>query len=94
MRNERRVWAAMLFPSGAIAGGAVTGALRGSRRLHWTMREARAEAEQWAAEMSFGPIRWETLDDQMVIGRNHNHTAVLRSILLPEGQPIEFTARR
>jgi hypothetical protein len=93
MRSERRVWAAMLFPSG-IGAAEVIGALRGSRRLHWSMREARAEAEKWAAEMKFGPIHWEVVDDEVVIGRNHDHIAVLRSVLLPQGQPIQFTARR
>jgi hypothetical protein len=82
---ESRGWAAMLFPAGpAVA--EVTGALRGSRRLHWTMRAAQQEAEGWVDEMKLEPIRWEVIDDQCVIGRSNDaHTVVLRSVLLPEG---------
>ena len=81
----------MIFPSGTAAGFA-TGALRASKRLHWTQKGARAEAEQWLLEMKIGPIKWEILDDQVVIGRNHNHIVVLRSVLLPIGTAPELTA--
>jgi hypothetical protein len=67
----------------------VFGAVRGSLRLHWTQRGAREEAEQWVGEMDPPPriIRWETLDDLMAIGRIDGHAVVIRSILLPLGDP-------
>jgi len=36
MSEDRRVWAVMIFPSGPAA-AEVVGAVRGSKRLHWTM---------------------------------------------------------
>jgi hypothetical protein len=78
---EPRGWAAMLYPS---AGAQVIGAMRGSKRLHWTQKGARAEAEKWVEEMQIGPITWEIVDDQVLIGRNSAHVLILRSILLPQ----------
>ena len=83
---NRRGWAAMIFPSGIAE---VIGAVRGSPRLHWTQRTAREQAQAWATEMGHGQIAWETLDDQMVIGRIPGHAIVIRSILLPLGSPEE-----
>jgi hypothetical protein len=81
---NRRGWAAMIFSSGIAD---VIGAVRGSLRLHWTQRAAQEEARAWATEMGHGRIVWESLDDQMVIGRIPGHTVVVRSILLPLGSP-------
>jgi hypothetical protein len=81
---NRRGWAAMLFPSGITD---VIGAVRGSPRLHWTQRAAQAEAQAWVTEMGHGQIIWESLDDQMAIGRIPGHAAVVRSILLPLDAP-------
>ena len=78
--EDRCGWAAMIFPAGIAD---VVGAVRGSRRLHWTQAAARAEAEAWVSEMGIGPIAWQILDDQMLIGRSRSHTIVIRSILLP-----------
>jgi hypothetical protein len=78
---EERGWAAIIYP---CAGAQVIGAIRGSKRLHWTQSAARDEAEKWMAEMKVGPIRWELVDDQVLIGRNGAHVVVLRSILLPQ----------
>jgi hypothetical protein len=82
--KDRRAWAAMLYPSGV---GDVFGALRGSPRLHWTPRAACAEAQDWIASMRIGPITWESVDDQVIIGRVPTHRVVIRSILLPSGEP-------
>ena len=81
---NRRGWAAMIFPSGIAD---VIGAVRGSPRLHWTRQAAREEAQAWATEMGHGRIVWESLDDQMVIGRIPGHAVIVRSILLPLGRP-------
>jgi hypothetical protein len=75
-----------LYPSGPAA-AAVVGAIRGSARLHWTQREARAEAQGWIAEMAIGPFDWETVNDHIVIGRDHSRVVILRAILLPLGAP-------
>jgi hypothetical protein len=74
----------MIFPSGVTD---VFGAVHGSRRLHWTQRGAREEAQKWVTEMGAGQIAWEILDDQMAIGRIRGHSVVVRSILLPLSPP-------
>jgi hypothetical protein len=84
--ENRRGWAAIIFASGVAD---VVGAVRGSARLHWTQRAARQEAEAWASEMGLGQIEWESLDEQVVIGRTPKHAVVVRSILLPLGSPEE-----
>jgi hypothetical protein len=45
--------------------------------------EARREAERWAEELHLGPLRWEMVDDQSVVGHCGDRAVVLRSILLP-----------
>lgn len=82
--EDRRGWAVMLYPSGVVD---VFGAVRGSSRLHWTPRAAREEAQDWIEEMRIGPISWESIDDQIMIGRTRTHCVVIRSILLPLGEP-------
>jgi hypothetical protein len=86
MSEDRRVWAVMIFPSGPAA-AEVVGAVRGSKRLHWTMQGARDEADTWIDEFRIGPIQWQILDDEMAIGRNSSHVVVIRGILLPRGGP-------
>ena len=86
--GEERGWAAMIFASGITD---VIGAVRGSKRLHWTQRAAREEAEAWAAEMNLGQIVWESLDEEMVIGRTPEHAVVVRCVLLPAGRPEQAT---
>jgi hypothetical protein len=81
---NRRGWAAMIFSSGIAD---VIGAVRGSPRLHWTQRAAQEETQAWAIEVGHGRIVWESLDDQMAIGRMPGYTVVVRSILLPLGRP-------
>ena len=85
---NRRGWAAMIFSSGIAD---VIGAVHGSPRLHWTQRAAQEEAQAWAIEMGHGRIVWESLDDQMAIGRMPGYTVVVRSILLPLGRPERET---
>ncbi|MBV8121930.1 MAG: hypothetical protein JO081_18555 [Alphaproteobacteria bacterium] len=82
--EERRGWAAMIFPAGSAD---VFGAVRGSRQLHWTREAAFKEAEAWVAEMRAGPIRWESVGDGIMIGRIRGYGVVVRSVLLPLGPP-------
>ena len=82
--GDQPAWAAMIFASGVAD---VIGALRGSPRLHWTQRAARHEAEKWAAEMDLGQIAWESLDEEVTIGRTAGHAVVVRRVLLPLGSP-------
>ena len=84
--GEQRVWAVTIFAPGIAD---VIGAIRRSPRLHWTQRAACQEAERWAAEMALGPITWESLDEQMTLGRTSCHAVVVRSVLLPLGSPGE-----
>jgi hypothetical protein len=68
----------------------VCGTLKCSERLHWSQRDARREAEGWARTMGQKPIRWEVLDDTMAIRHIDDHVVLVRSIMLPRGQPSEI----
>ena len=74
------VWAAFIF---AVGSPTAIGAIRASKRLHRTQIEARREAERWAEEMRLGPLHWEIVDDQSIVGHCGDRAVVLRSILLP-----------
>jgi hypothetical protein len=74
------VCAAFVF---AIGSPTAIGAIRASKRLHRTQIEARREAERWAEDMRLGPLRWELVDDQSLVGHCGDRAVVLRSILLP-----------
>ena len=82
--DDQRGWAAIIFASNVAD---VIGAIRRSTRLHWTQRAARQEAERWAAEMALGPIAWESLDEQVTMGRTHRNAVVVSSFLLPLDSP-------
>jgi hypothetical protein len=84
MDEDQRVWAAMIFPTGVTE---VFGALRGSVRRYWMRLDAQQEVEHWITEMKLGPLRWQTIDDQIAIGCCDAHVFVVRSILLPRGDP-------
>jgi hypothetical protein len=91
--GDQRGWAAMIYPTGVPD---VFGAIRGSSRLHWTQRAAREEAERWVSEMSPPrTIRWEAVGPDVLtaIGRTDGHAIVIRSILLPLGDPPVSDAR-
>jgi hypothetical protein len=89
-KQDRVGWAAFLFPT---ENGPTVGAVRGSRRLHWTQEEAKRQAEEWASEMQVGPLSWLSIDDKAAIAwvDTNNQTKyrafVVRSILLPIGKP-------
>jgi len=74
------VWAAFVF---AVGSPTAIGAIRASKRLHWTQKQARREAKRWAEEMRLGPLRWDIVDKQPVVGHCGDRAVVLRSILLP-----------
>jgi hypothetical protein len=78
--DRETVWAAFVF---AVGSPTAIGAIRASKRLHRTQIEARREAERWAEEMCLGPLRWEIVDDQSLVGHCGDRAVVLRSILLP-----------
>jgi hypothetical protein len=78
---ELRGWTAMIYVANSRD---IAGAVRRSRRLHWTLQGARAEAEGWAKELG-REICWESVDDLTSIGRIPGHFAVVASILLPKG---------
>jgi hypothetical protein len=78
--DDEIAWAAFVF---AVGSPSAIGAIRASKRLHRTQIEARKEAERWAEEMRLGPLRWEIIDDQSVVGHCGDRAFVLRSILLP-----------
>jgi poly(3-hydroxyalkanoate) synthetase len=83
-------WKASLF-SGRGDDRPVVGAVRTTQRSHWTKEAARAEAQQWLAEMKTEPITtWDTIDDKWEIGRNQTHYVIVRRILVPLGaRPID-----
>ena len=91
-RIDRRVWASVLFRTTTpdIIEGVI---VKRSERLHWSREAAMKEAQGWADELtSSGPtnkIEWRDVDENMAIGRmvnQPNHTAVARSMLLPQGR--------
>jgi hypothetical protein len=82
--EDQCVWLAMLFTSRVAD---VVGAVRSSPRLHWTRQEAREEAADWITEMGIGPITWQAIDDEIMVGRTFSHFVVVRGIPLPYGDP-------
>jgi hypothetical protein len=88
IKRDQHVWAAVLYRAGVAD---MFGAVRVSPRLHWTEGAARKEAQGWIEEMQIGPIIWEWLDDQMVIGdqivigRNGIYLIIIYGMLLPTG---------
>jgi hypothetical protein len=80
-------WKATLF-SGRGDDRPIVGALRTTQRLHWTQEQARAEARRWLSDMRLEPITsWDAVDDRWTIGRSQTHYVIVRSILLPLGEP-------
>jgi len=86
MAEDIPAWAAALFP---LNPQGTRGAIRVSRRLHWTREAAQAEADAWIAELCLGPIAWRVIDGQgdILIGHCDRYEAVVRSALLPEDPP-------
>jgi hypothetical protein len=86
-KSTQRAWWVQVVQAGGPAIRDVFGAVRISQRLHWTQRDARAEGEKFAMELGGGEIRWEMIDDACSIGRFRGHAIMVRSILLPLGEP-------
>jgi hypothetical protein len=78
---EPRVWCAMIYVADSRD---VAGAVRRSKRLHWKQEDARRELESWVTQMGLDPVRWETVDDETLIGRIPGHFLVVSSLLLPK----------
>jgi hypothetical protein len=85
--STQRAWWVQVVQAGGAAIREAFGAVRISDRLHWTQAEARAEAEKFCAELGDGEIHWEAIADDCVIGRFRHYAVMLRSILLPRGDP-------
>ena len=66
MTIEPHAWCAMIYVADSRD---VAGAVRRSKRLHWKQADARREVERWVTEMRLDPVRWETADDETVVGR-------------------------
>ena len=75
------VWLTILFPG--VPG--VTGALKGSQRLHCTREEACREGEGWVD----CPVEWSHLDETISVGHIDRKTLLVRGILLPRGVTLE-----
>ena len=91
MNARQPAWWVQVVQAGGPAIRDAFGAVRISERLHWTAKEARAEGEQFAAELQASEIRWEIVDNGLFIGRfsnpSINYAIMVRSILLPLGDP-------
>ena len=83
MTAEPRVWCAMIYVAESRD---VAGAVRRSKRLHWKQKGARRELEDWVTQMRLGPVCWEIVDDETLIGRVRGHFVVVSSLLLPKEQ--------
>jgi hypothetical protein len=80
MTAEPRVWFAIILADCRD----VVGAVRRSKRAHLKQEGARREVESWVAEMRRTPVRWESADDEMLVGRIPGHFVVVSSFLLPQ----------
>jgi hypothetical protein len=78
---ELRGWTAMIYVADSRD---VAGAVRRSQRLHWTLEDAKAEAQSWATGLG-REIVWGRVDGLTLIGRMPGHFVVVASILLPKG---------
>ena len=53
-------------------------------RLHWKQADDSCELEGWVTQMGLDAVRWETVDDETLIGRIPGHFVVVSSLLLPK----------
>jgi len=63
--GELRGWTAMIYFADSRD---VVGAVRRSQRLHRTLKDGQAGAENWASELGH-EIVWQSVDDLTLIGR-------------------------
>jgi hypothetical protein len=82
--DSETVWAAFVF---AVGSSNAIGAIRASKRLHRTQIDARREAERWAEDMRLGPLRWEIVDDQSLVGHCGDRAVVLPASYYPPKLP-------
>ena len=68
-----------------ISGRRSTYKVRASRRQHWTLEEAQAEAQTWMREMGISDqIQWGREEDHILVGRViEGYNIVLRGRFLP-----------
>jgi len=77
---DRVGWFAVIYSNGSHD---LVGSVRRSKRLHWTMREARHEMEGWVFELRLGKISWDTVEDNVIVARLPRHIAVISNMYLP-----------
>ena len=89
--DERRVWAAAIFP---IGHSEVFGGMWDTNQLYWTRAEAIAEIEDQVIKMGLLPMEWTSGEGDLMIGRTHfpgdeqsRFAVLVRSARLPEGEP-------
>lgn len=88
--DERRVWAAAIFPIGQSE---VFGGLWDTDQLYWTRAEAIAEIEAHVIKMGLLPMEWTNGEGDLLIGRTHypnkeqpSFAVLVRSARLPKGE--------
>jgi hypothetical protein len=74
-------WFAVIYANGCHD---LVGSVRRSRRLHWTMTQARQEMEGWVCQLGLGKTSWDTVADDVIVARLPGHVAVISNIYLPE----------
>ena len=71
-----KIWAVMLYSNSAE----VVGGVRTAPHLFRTREQAMAEAIAWFPDQTFS---WQRIDDDFYTAKLPNHTAYVRSWLLP-----------
>jgi hypothetical protein len=74
--QTNKVWAVMLYSNS----GDVIGGVRTAPHLFRTREKAMAEAIAWFPDQTFV---WQRIDDDFYTAKLPNHTAYIRSWLLP-----------
>jgi hypothetical protein len=82
--SEHPGWFAVIYANGCHN---LVGSIRRSKRLHWTMTEAKQELEGWVAQLALGKISWDTVADDVIVARVPGHVIVISNIFLPVGSP-------
>ena len=77
-------WFAAIYTNGSHD---PVGSVRRSKRLHWTMKEARQEMEGWVCQLGLGKIAWDTVADDVIVASLPSYIAAISNIYLPVGDP-------
>src|ERR1700719_4737157 len=85
--QTNKVWAVMLYSNS----GDVRGGVRTAPHLFRTREQAMAEAIAWFPDQTFA---WQRIDDDFYTAKLPNHTAYVRSWLLPPWWTLDEVAGR